>query len=77
MVNKHLLRYYIAANNDTTEQLAELLSISRSSLSAKINNKRDFTIREAVKIADRYKFNNEQFVDVFCGGDCLEDRRSS
>ena len=76
MVNKHLLRYYIASNNDTTEQLAELLSISRSSLSAKINNKRDFTIYEAAKIADRYKFNKEQFIEVFCGGDCLEDRRS-
>ena len=76
MVNKHLLRYYIASNNDTTEQLAELLSISRSSLSAKINNKRDFTICEAAKIADRYKFNQAQFVEVFCGGDCLENRRS-
>lgn len=77
MVNKHLLRYYIATNNDTTEQLAELLSISRSSLSAKINNKRDFTVREAAIIADRYKFNCEQFAEVFCGGGCCENRRSS
>ena len=77
MVNKHLLRYYIAANNDTTEQLAELLSISRSSLSAKINNKRDFTIREAAIIAKRYKLNCAQLSEVFGGGDCCDNRRSS
>ena len=54
MVNTHLLRYYIAVNNDTMEQLADHLDISRSALSAKINNKREFTIKEACDIIVLY-----------------------
>lgn len=76
MVNTHLLRYYIAKNNDTTELLADCLSISRSALSAKMNNKREFTVMEAALIAGRYNMNCKQAREVFCGGDCLENRRS-
>lgn len=68
MVNTHLLRYYIATNNDTMEQLAEHLDISRSALSAKINNKREFTIREAVLISKRYKLCCAKCVEIFGEG---------
>ena len=76
MVNTHLLRYYIAKNNDTTEQLADYLKISRSALSAKMNNKREFTVMEAALIADRYNLNCKRSREVFCWGFFDEDRRS-
>ncbi len=69
MVNTHLLRYYIAVNNDTMEQLADHLDISRSALSAKINNKREFTIKEALLISKRYKFCCKKNIEVFGEGD--------
>jgi plasmid maintenance system antidote protein VapI len=50
------------------EQLAEHLDISRSALSAKINNKREFTIREAVLISKRYKLCCTKCVEIFGEG---------
>jgi plasmid maintenance system antidote protein VapI len=51
------------------EQLADHLDISRSALSAKINNKREFTIKEALLISKRYKFCCKKNIEVFGGGD--------
>lgn len=76
MVNTQLLRYYIALNKDTTEQLAAHLSISRSALSARINNKRCFKLDEALKIAERYNLTIGQFRSIFVGGVENENRRS-
>ena len=73
MVNAHLLRYYIAKNNDTTEQLADFLGISRSALSAKMNNKREFSVMEAARIAGRYGLDCRRSREVFCWGFFDED----
>lgn len=44
----------MGANDDTTYQLADMLEISRAALSAKLNGKAAFTIRELEKLAQHY-----------------------
>lgn len=68
MTDTHLLKYYIAKNGDTIGTLAEALEIKRSTLSAKINNKRDFKQSEMILIGMRYKMPLELGKRIFLKG---------
>lgn len=65
MVNTHLFKFYVAKNNDTVEQLAKYLSISRTTLSSKINNKGEFKHSEILKIIKKYKLNTKDIALLF------------
>lgn len=68
MTDTHLLKYYISKNGDTIGTLAEALDIKRSTLSAKINNKRDFKQSEMALIGRRYKMPFELCRKIFLKG---------
>lgn len=68
MTDTHLLKYYIAKNGDTIGTLAEALDMKRSTLSAKINNKRDFKQSEMILIGSRYKMPLELGKRIFLRG---------
>lgn len=68
MTDTHLLKYYISKNGDTIGTLAEALDIKRSTLSAKINNKRDFKQSEMALIGKRYKMPMEICKRIFLKG---------
>jgi plasmid maintenance system antidote protein VapI len=68
MTDTHLLKYYIHKNGDTVADLAEQMGISRATLSAKINNHRDFDQSEIVTIGKRYKLSNEMCCRLFLQG---------
>ena len=68
MNDTHLLKYYISKNGDTIGTLAEALDIKRSTLSAKINNKRDFKQSEMAFIGKRYKMPIEICKRIFLKG---------
>lgn len=68
MTDTYLLKYYISKNGDTIDTLAKAMQIQRATLSAKINNHRDFKQSEIALIGKRYKFNIEQCRKVFLSG---------
>ena len=68
MTDTHLLKYYISKNGDTIGTLADALSIKRSTLSAKINNKRDFKQSEMALIGKRYKMPMDICKKIFLKG---------
>ena len=78
MVDTHLLRYFIAKNGDTVESLADFLEIKRGALSAKMNNRRDFKLREVIEIVRKYNLTHAQVSDIFNkGGRTYDCKRSS
>jgi plasmid maintenance system antidote protein VapI len=68
MTDTHLLKYYISKNGDTIGTLAEAIDIKRSTLSAKINNRRDFKQSEMAAIGRRYKMPIELCQKIFLSG---------
>ena len=78
MVNSYYLKYIIYKNGDTVEDLANHLGITRVTLSAKINNKREFKLSEISRICKRYNMGEKQYTKAFkehdyesnCEGDC-------
>lgn len=71
MTDAHLLRYIIRKNGETVDDLAVALGMSRATLSAKMNNKREFKQSEVIFIVRRYKLSLEMCAVVFAGGDLL------
>ena len=72
MTDSHLLRYIIRKNNDTVDGLAYEMGLSRTALSAKINNRAEFRQSEIFFIAARYGFNAKMSATVFFnGGVCI------
>jgi len=77
MTDTHLLKYYISKNGDTIGTLADAMEIKRSTLSAKINNRRDFKQSEMAVIGRRYKLPMEMCQRIFLKGwGSCEDERS-
>lgn len=68
MIDAHLLRYIIRKNGDTVDGLADAMGISRATLSAKMNNKREFKLSEIIYITRKYKIPYEIATAVFGGG---------
>lgn len=59
MTNTNLLKAKIVENGLTQKKMAELLKISLQSFNYKVNNKREFTVNEIVKICDLLKIENK------------------
>lgn len=59
MTDTNLLKAKIIENGLTQKKMAELLKISLQSFNYKINNKREFTVSEIVKICDLLKIKNK------------------
>jgi plasmid maintenance system antidote protein VapI len=68
MTDTHLLKYYISKNGDTIGSLADAMEIKRSTLSAKINNRRDFKQSEMCLIGRRYRLPFEVCRRIFLAG---------
>lgn len=67
MVNTSYLRYVIHKNGDTVERLAEDMGLSRSALSAKMNNRTEFRHSEIIHIIRLYKMNRNEIYASFGG----------
>ena len=57
-MNASLLKSEMVANNETAKSLAAKIGISRTTLSAKMTNKRPFTLEEVNKICEVLQISN-------------------
>jgi hypothetical protein len=71
MTDAHLLRYIIRKNGETVDDLAAAMEMSRATLSAKMNNKREFKTSEVIFIVRRYKLSLEMCAAIFAVGELL------
>ena len=72
MINKNLLRSYMANSGHTNDSLADAIEISRVSFSYKINNKRPFNSNEISKIARVLNLKPEETMLIFFADDVDE-----
>lgn len=60
------LRVEMIRHNETGEQLAKALGITRTTLSAKMNNRNaEFTQKEIATIKDHYGLTPERMAEIF------------
>ena len=64
-MNKALLESKMKLYGDTGGSLADYLGISRSTLSAKINEKAEFTQKEMMSIKKRYELTADDVDGIF------------
>lgn len=66
-MNKKKLKSIMTLNSDTGQTLADYLGISRSTLSAKINetNGAEFTQSEITAIKEKYKLTADEIEIIF------------
>lgn len=64
-MNKALLESKMKLYGDTGGSLSDYLGISRSTLSAKINEKAEFTQREISQIKTRYELTADEVDGIF------------
>lgn len=64
-MNKALLESKMKLYGDTGGSLADYLGISRSTLSAKINEKAEFTQKEISLIKTRYELSADEVDGIF------------
>lgn len=66
-MNKKKLKSIMALNDDTGQTLAKFLGISRSTLSAKMNetNGAEFTQSEITAIKEKYKLTADEIETIF------------
>ncbi len=65
MIDTKLLRSKMVLFDDTNESLAEVLNVSKQTLSAKINGKVDFWQSEIKMIVERYNLTSEETEKIF------------
>lgn len=65
MTNKNELRAQMARHEDTNQSLASALDIAISTISEKINGKRDFTQKEIDFFKRRYNLTPEEIDVIF------------
>lgn len=64
-MNDRKLRSIMILHNDTIDELAEYLGITRQTLHNKMSGRTDFTRNEMIMIKQRYKLNDDEFVETF------------
>lgn len=71
-MNKALLRSKMVLFGDTYKELAQVLSLTVTTVSAKINQTHgaDFTQREIQLIKQRYSLTNDEVNDIFFTAEC-------
>lgn len=60
MTNTNLLKAKIKELGMTQEEVADRIGISTASFNYKINNKRDFTANEILRLSDALKIENKE-----------------
>lgn len=66
MVKSNIIRAKMAERGMSQIKLAELLNMTQTSLSNKINNKRDFKLREIIKMCEVFEIeSNEEKANIF------------
>lgn len=65
MTNTLKLKAKILENGKTIQSLAEELEMSVNTLSFKVNNKREFTIKEVDAIKEALHLSNQEIMDIF------------
>ena len=63
-MNKKLLEYYMAKNNDSKVELAEALEMSLQTLYRRMQSG-SFSCPELKAIRDRYELSDNQFCEIF------------
>lgn len=66
-MNSKELKIEMFKHDETGEHLAEILGISRQTLSNKMSEKQgtEFTQSEIAKISEHYNLSNERIVEIF------------
>jgi transcriptional regulator with XRE-family HTH domain len=59
------LKYFMGKNGDTQSDLASVLGIAQSALSARMNGRTDFRKNEIDEIRKRYRLSAEDVQDIF------------
>jgi len=75
-MNARKLRALMVLHGDNITTLAKAIGISRSTLSATLNGRRDMRVGEVVAIVDRYKLTAEQVDMIFFGRGHAEEKVS-
>lgn len=66
-MNKNELKAQMVRHGDSSQNLAKALGISQTSLSEKINGKREFTRSQIAVIKARYELSAEENDYIFFG----------
>ncbi len=64
-MNGNMLRGLIIGAGYTLQEFSKELGINNTSLSYKINNKRDFTLKEVQKISRILRLTDDQIYTIF------------
>ncbi|MBQ9416748.1 MAG: helix-turn-helix transcriptional regulator [Clostridia bacterium] len=64
-MNGNMLRGLIIAAGYTLQEFAQAMGINNTSLSHKINSKRDFTLKEVQKISRILRLTDDQIYTIF------------
>lgn len=64
-MNGNMLRGLIIGAGYTLQEFSKALGINNTSLSHKINNKRDFTLKEVQKISRILRLTDDQIYTIF------------
>lgn len=62
---REAFKAFLKKNNVKQNDVADLLGISRASVSAKAQGKQDFKVREIKKLAKAYDMEPNEIVNVF------------
>ena len=65
LLNVQLLKSKMTLYNDTQEDLAEYLGMTRNTLLSRLNEKSYFTNKEIYLIKIRYKLTDEEVILIF------------
>ena len=65
MVDTLELKSAMVRNDLTLYKLASMVGLSKASLSYKVNNKREFTVTEVVKVARAMNLSNDEVHKIF------------
>lgn len=64
-MNAQLFKSIVALNGNTLTEVAELLGISRATLSLRVNNKKEWNVPDIKKLKKIYSLNAQQIDDIF------------
>ena len=67
MFDKNKLKYYALCKNKSTVEIAEALSIDKSTLWRKMSGSSDFSREEVQKIKEFLGLSNDQAMEIFFG----------
>lgn len=64
-MNDRKLRSIIVLNDETIEDLADFLGVTRQTLTNKMAGRTEFTRSEMVRIKEHYDLSDEEFIETF------------